>query len=446
MQRRKRIRRISFLLALITALTAWGAAGSVASLRLRREKNAVQEHALNAVCEYLDEIETTLQKAACVSTGKKLISLSSDLRAQAQGAKTGLSDLSAGEGFLSNTYKFLSQVGAYTASLGKRLDAGQTLSEEDVSALTELGQKAGALRARYEYMSGLLGAGLFSFEEIREGLKLIDDGSADLSFYPALSREAEESMADFPTLIYDGPFSDRIFLKESYLLSVSQEISREKAAEVAAKALGTEKGTLVFEGETQGKLPLFCFSDGGRRIGVTKNGGFAAWILSDAFEGSAKLTRAEAREKGEAFLSSLGYDGMRPTYEAETDGVCLVNFAGTVGEYKAYPDLIKVGVSLSDGRVVSLDARDYLMNRAPRAVPAPAVSEEAARSLVNGRLEVRSTDLALIPTPGGGEVFAYEFLCRDSSGRDALVYVNVATGDEEDVLLLLYGDGGTLTK
>lgn len=54
-----------------------------------------------------------------------------------------------------------------------------------------------------------------------------------------------------------------------------------------------------------------------------------------------------------------------------------------------------------------------------------------------------------MPDPQGGrpEVACIEVLVHSAdTGEDALVYLNAATGAEEDILLLLYSDHGTLTK
>ena len=54
--------------------------------------------------------------------------------------------------------------------------------------------------------------------------------------------------------------------------------------------------------------------------------------------------------------------------------------------------------------------------------------------------------MALIPTDGGGEARCYEFVCEAEDGQEILVYINAVNLDEEDILILLKSDGGTLTK
>ncbi len=40
-----------------------------------------------------------------------------------------------------------------------------------------------------------------------------------------------------------------------------------------------------------------------------------------------------------------------------------------------------------------------------------------------------------------------EFHCRNrAAGDEVLIYINTETGEEENILMLLYSDNGTLTK
>lgn len=146
-------------------------------------------------------------------------------------------------------------------------------------------------------------------------------------------------------------------------------------------------------------------------------------------------------------MKKLGYQDMRSTYYAADSNICTINFAYCRDGILYYTDLIKVGVSLRDGSVVSLEARGYITNHHRRNVPTFTVSEKAATAKISPYLEVRSTKKCLIPKEDGREVACIEVLTHSAdTGEDALVYLNAATGAEEDILLLLYSDHGTLTK
>ncbi len=446
MDRRKKIRAASFSLALVAAMLIWGITGAVRVKRLERDRRAAQQRALSQTDEFLDSMTVSLQKAAYASTPAMLSRLCGQLHTQASGAKLSLSALSSGETQLYNMYKFMSQVAEYTASLNRKAAAGGTLTAAERATLKKLLAYAQRLSAQFGYMSDLMDAGLFSFEELRRDLAAADSGAADTVSYLNAAADAEDSLQELPTLIYDGPFSDHITEKTSVLLKNAPTVSVVKAKEIAAAALRMEPRELMDTAETAGRLPTYNFYRDKTRIAVTVNGGYPAYILTDHLGGAARVSDEEAVSAAGAYLRELGYADMEPTYHANENGVCTVNFAYREGEYLCYPDLIKVGVSLSDGSVVTLDARDYLMNHIRRTVPDEAVTAEQAASSVAPGLRVKNIKKAVIPTGGGYEKYAYELLCADADGQDVLIYVDTLTGQEDDILLLLYADGGALTK
>ncbi len=446
MDRRKKARAASFLLALITALAAWGISGAVQVKRYGRMERAAQQRALAQTGEYLDGMTASLQKAVYASTPAMLSRLCAQLHTQACGAKLSLSALSAGDTQLYNMYKFLSQAAEYTESLNRRVTEGRPLTAAERGTLKKLLGYAQRLSGRFGYMADLMNAGMFSFEELKRDLRAADGESADTVSYLTAAADAEESLQELPSLIYDGPFSDHITEKESALLKNAAPVSLAKAKNIAAAALRAQANETVEAGTAEGRLPTYNFYRGKSRMAVTVNGGYPAYILTEYVGGAARLTEKDAIKAAGDYLRELGYAGMEPTYYVNENGVCVINFAYREGEYLCYPDLIKVGVSLSDGSVVSLDARDYLMNHVRRSVPEEAITAQEAAGTVAPGLRVKKTQKAVIPTGGGYEKFAYELLCGDADGQDVLIYVDVLTGQEDDVLLLLYADGGTLTK
>jgi hypothetical protein len=61
-------------------------------------------------------------------------------------------------------------------------------------------------------------------------------------------------------------------------------------------------------------------------------------------------------------------------------------------------------------------------------------------------LEVVTSQRVIIPTKLGSEKHCYEFLCKGLNYEDVLVYINVSTLEEEELLILLKTDGGTLSR
>ncbi|MBQ6118717.1 MAG: germination protein YpeB [Clostridia bacterium] len=446
MKRRSKIRLAAFAAALFAAMLTWAVTATVKADRYGRALKLNDQQALTQLCEYFDNIEISLMKSQYANSDSMLSVLSSDLQKQATGAKTSLAALSSGETALLNTYKFLSQVGEYTAALNKKAAAGGSFTAEDRRTLETLLGYAAALATRFSYMADLMNSNYFTFDKLDKTVAAVEKSSESMVSFMDSVADAEGAMTDFPTLIYDGPFSDNILSKESELLKNAASVSPAQAKAKAMAYMTAQEEDVLEDGETDGRLAAYNFRVNGKAIAVSKNGGYLIYVLSDARAGSAKLTDTDAIENAAAFLYNVGYRGLMSTYYAVNDGVCTVNFAYIQDGYTCYPDLIKVGVSLSDGGIVSLDASDYLMNHVERAIPEAAVSAEEASAAVAETLTVKRASLAVIPTSGGGESFTHELLCETENGQDVLVYKDVTTGKEDDILILLYSDHGVLTK
>ena len=113
-------------------------------------------------------------------------------------------------------------------------------------------------------------------------------------------------------------------------------------------------------------------------------------------------------------------------------------------EVVLYPDLVKVGVALDTGSVVFFDARGYLMNHQEREFSAPMLTDTTAREILSPSLTVQSQNMAVIPTSGQYELLCREFICQTPDGMHVIVYINAETGIEENLLMLIENENGTL--
>ena len=109
-----------------------------------------------------------------------------------------------------------------------------------------------------------------------------------------------------------------------------------------------------------------------------------------------------------------------------------------------YPDLIKVRIALDNGEVLGIEATGYLNSHTERTYTEPKISIEQARSTLNEKIEILSENMAIIPTEWKTEIPCYEFKGKVDE-KEFLVYINVETGKEEDILVILETPGGTLT-
>lgn len=259
----------------------------------------------------------------------------------------------------------------------------------------------------------------------------------------------EKGFTGYPSLIYDGPFSDHILDKKPEMTAGKSEITQSEALTKAAKAASVEASALTNTREENSTLPSYVFYNDGVSVAVTKNGGMLSYMIKPKTEIIAQvISKEDAIAASQKYLQELGIQSMKETYYEISDGVMTINFAHYESgrQVVCYTDLVKVQVSMSDGSILGCDARGYLVNHKSRTFSEPKLSREEAQKSLSENLMVESVRFALIPSDGQNEVYTYEFLCNGTAGDKVLVYVNADTGVEEQILILLETPNGVLTK
>lgn len=444
--KRVTVRIVSFVMVLFAVLSVWGIVQTYKAIKYAKELTVAHQRTVASLASYIDSLENDLRKMQYANTQTMTSGLSVSLCKASAGAKNCLSELNAGETPLSNVNKFLSQASDYIQSINKKVASGEKLSETDHEQITRLYNYAASLSDKIGYMEEVMLSGDITFEDAVSTLSMLKD-TGDLSVsYSSTVTDAEKSFADYPTLIYDGPFSDNLMKKESELLKYEEEITQNEAKKRASAYSGIPETRLIATDDEKGTIEAYVFYYENTTVAVTKKGGYLLYLLSDTFSGETEFKENDAVETAKNYLTKFGYGPMKESYYFDSDGICTINFAYTSDDIICYPDLIKVSVSLDKNKVVAVDCSGYLMNHKKRDVPENTISVTSAEKAVSPVLSIKSYKTAFIPMNDGNEIFTYEFLCNDKDGNDVLVYINAVTGDEADIKLLLYSDNGTLTR
>jgi hypothetical protein len=173
-------------------------------------------------------------------------------------------------------------------------------------------------------------------------------------------------------------------------------------------------------------------------------GGYIEEMYRQREVGKKQIDFETAVEKAQQFLKQRGYYNMKESYYVTSGGVCTINFAYEQDGTVCYSDLIKVGVALDTGEVMTFNASGYLMNHYEREIAQPKLEQAQAQESLSPLLKSESARRAVIPTGGTSEVSCYEFTCKGEGDDRVLVYINADTGLEEQIFILLQSDGGTL--
>lgn len=420
----------------------------------RKLKTQVENNynrAFHELVNYVDDIDTLLQKTMLVSSAEQMSTLSSELFRQSSAAKACLGQLPVSQVQLENTEKFLSQVGDYTYVLSQEVISDKEMSDEEYNTLANLSTYAGSLNESLTAMQQDVYDGNISFGTISQKSGEYLDNAVEAAGGDVLSdfETVEKEFQEYPALIYDGPFSEHIERMKPTMTDGLETKSSDEVLKNAKAFLGERGDNLGFTGESQ-NIPLEAYSysanyeDREIYISLTKKGGYPIYFLDTRTVGEEKLSFTDAIKKASEFLNSKGFTSMTESYYEKSDGIATVNFAYKQGDTVCYSDLIKVKVALDNGEILGMEAHGYMMNHKHRSLDSPRLSSDEAKSRVNKHLKVDATTVALIPKDSKREVLCYEFK-GNHSGRNFLVYINAQTGMEEQILMLIESEEGILT-
>lgn len=441
MKKRTFIRILSFFSAALV-----GMGGLYVKEKSTSEKYKLMiENSYSEAFEMLDSslnnISITLEKISYVSSPKHLSSYAAEIFSEAEIAKQALSKLPTGSGGLSTLYRFLSQVGNYALSVSKNVISGDNLTEKQKEDLLALCNTA-------KIVTNVMNGAQISFNNAEYWASEVEEKISESVGGSTLAdslTELEENLTDYPTLIYDGPYSDHILNKEPLMTSNARQVSEDEALEILNNTISGLKN-VQFEDMQNGKIQCYRFTNDYLTAAISKFGGYFVYLSKNRSVGETVFSYEQALSKANRYLKDIGFENMIDTYYFTNDGVCVINFAFLDGQTICYTDLIKVGVALDNGEIVFMESTGYLTNHTDRAFETPTHTEDEAAAVISSDLEIEQSAIALIPSSGGGEVRCYEFLCKNSKGDEMLIYINTKTLDSEQIYILLKTDGGTLVK
>lgn len=395
----------------------------------------------------VNNIETSLSKLMASGDQGQHLTLISEIWRHADGAQADLASLPISHLALVETSKLLNQMSDYSSYLTKKIGQGKTLSLKESDNLRQLHNSYVKLGDELRKLQDDINSGGVSWGDIRRQGNRLGERTDDLITHQLVN--IEKSSIKYPSLIYDGPFSESLKEFENIKLE-GKEIDQEEAIDIVRKFIGGDKIAAIDEwSESNGDIKCWGVSvelkdgRGPFYFTVSKTGGKIVNMVGDPGAQEVKLSVEKAKDLAAKFLEERGYENMSPAYQQFDQGICTINFAYRYKDIIVYPDLIKVKVSLYDGQVVGFESKNYLIAHKKRDIKEPKLSVDEARALVNPSLDIESERLALIPTPSRNERLCYEF--NGKIGEDRfIVYIDAYTGDEVDILKIIDANIGTL--
>lgn len=410
-------------LCLSLGANAWLGAQRV---QLQRQMSAQRQRELADVVAAMADIEVNLQKLMIASGAAQSTELLGETALLAQHVESGLSRLPMRYETAADAMKFAGQMGQYAMTLAVQMAEGAMLTSEDEKQIEGM---LGACRALNEHLLSV-GERLYT-----EPVEASGSATGDTAISWPEKAIAGESAIEYPSLIFDGPFSDGRQAGTPKGLT-GQRVTREMAREAAARYAGVTVEHVRDAADSGGVFEAFGFSamtpGGALSVQVTGVGAHLLWMMPEEAAYAERVERDVCLANARAYLKDMGFGDMEPCFVQQYDGMVVANFAALQDHVLLYPDQVKIQVSMENGQVVGAECSQYLTNHTVRADLSPLIDEQAARQMLSERLTVRRGRLCVIPEDAG------ERLCWGFEGTFAggeyYVFVDAKTGEAANIL------------
>lgn len=392
----------------------------------------------------ISDIELNLSKGIVASGNQTKTKAFENVQKDCFSATNNLSRLPVNHESINETTRLVNQLGGYSYYLLQKFSSGSSLSENDLSQLDTL----------YDYTIRVQ-------QMLNDFSKSIND---DFSFVDQMMENKDNQMntnfsgiqskvtgVEYPTLIYDGPFSDSVMNKEVKGLT-GEEVTKDDAKKIIWEKVGAKYtiDNVEYTGETQSKINTYDYKITLKDLPdmyaqVTKKGGLVITLSSVAGTGEEKLSLDESKNKAEEFAKILDYTGVKAVWGTIINNTAYINLTTVIENTIIYPEMIKVKVDIQNGNIIGFEATNYIYNHVQREIPFTGISAADAQKTIDKRLKIDTQKLCVIPKEYGSDVFCYEFKCTLNS-YTYYVYVNAVNGQEENILRVVNTNDGELLQ
>lgn len=439
----------SVIVVLLAIIIAMGIYAYKKQTEYRQASENSYNMAFYELVDYVQNVEKYLAKSLISNTPEHGAETLTHVWREANLAQSYLSQLPISTEELSNTERFLNQVSDYSYALSRKNIYNESLTQEDLDNLKKLHNYSVELENTLNQLANDMNDGRISWGELtKKGTVAFAQQVSNIS--KDSFNNIEENFHEYSGLIYDGAFSEHITNAEKKGLT-GDDIDEETAKRIVTEFIGQDKIKEINSNglSENGNIPAYDFwvtiqdKNDGISISISKKGGHVILMNYNRDVSAENISQEEANKIGKNFLDSKGFKNMKETYYIKQDGIVTINYAYEQDGVIVYPDLIKVKVALDDGEILGIETTGYLNSHEQRTLKKAKITKEEAKKTLNKNLEIISEGMAIIPTEFKTEILCYEFKGKVDD-TEFLVYINVETGREEDILVIVNTPNGTL--
>ena len=390
----------------------------------------MQTQSLYELNSIVDNLDSNLAKARVSTSSTDRARVLADIAIESEMAEVVLERLPLEITLTEEMASFLNKMGDSAQSMLYTVAAGGELEEWQISSLEYMYRNNLKLKRALNEIVASAGSG--DIIALMRGKGSVLEGSFN---------DIQNNVIEEPKGIFDGPFSQNSEDTNPSFFEGMAEVSQAEAESIAREIFADYKVTDArCTGEaTRGNLAFYNITlmtdDGEMLAQLSKKGG--KMVMFDSYKECTQhnFSVERCRDIAADFLKALGFENLEPVWVSENGTTCNINFCPVQNGVVLYPDMVKVKVCEERGIVTGAEAMSYVMNHSQRDIAGATITKAEAQSVIDGRIEVTGSRLALIPVDGQ-EVLCYEFAGK-FDGSDYFVYVDAATGNEVQVLTVV---------
>lgn len=336
--------------------------------------------------------------------------------------------------------KFFNQINGMCEAYVKVIDKGESLNSEQLLLIDKAELALSIIKSKLNTHNEMVRRGEYEFVVAGifddEGVTQFSSSLGDLT--------AKE--VDYPTMIFDGPFSAALEDKQIKGLNES-EITKEQAYNYLKDVVYVGEDVIItFLNETTNDFVTYDFkvtrNDIDYYAQVTKRQGVLLTLSGYAIPEEPNISSEKAQELAISFAKKIGFGDLVATWVEVKENIAYINLAPTQDNVILYPDLIKVKVDMFAQNIIGFEAQNYAFNHRSRTITKSVTQADAEKQL-GIDYKILNTRLAVIPLEDETEVVAYEFACDRINGL-YYYYVDANTGNIVKILKVVDSNGTPL--
>jgi len=334
--------------------------------------------------------------------------------------------------------RFVNQLSGYTQTLEEKVIQGENLSQQDLKTLNDLHDSLTEMKRELNRMSSKM---LNGYSILGASTRM--NGDYDEFTIDFASIKADDT--DYPSMIYDGPFSDSVVEKK--IRGLTGDIVERDVVYKKIDSLFKNITNLQEQGETNGRFNTYNYSmkntDGQNLyVQATKIGGHVLTVSGTVESDVQNINLEQAKKIALDFAKENGVKNAQVVWHEILKSQAYFNIAPVQNDIILYPELVKVKVDLEHGDVIGYDAITYFTNHIQRNLPNTGIGIDLAREKVDKSFTIKGQRKVLAPLDFNREVLCYEFEC-ERNGATYYLYYNCSNGQQENVLKVVETDDGS---